>query len=114
MPSPARGMLGARRYQTCIRCDYAARPLKSLGKITIASGIRNQSYSGCEEQEVIAVAKKFCIYSMGHFPSFISRARFASAEHPGPFQHYQLFCENQVIDVVSIDTPHRGHLEPLI
>ena len=77
----------------------------------IAYCVRNESYCGNIKEEQIAVGKMFCIYSKSYFLDYISRATFATAEYPGPFQHYAVFCENHVIDVVSMQAPQTRRLE---
>ncbi len=71
----------------------------------IAYCVRNESYCGATNNEEIAAGEKFRIYSKSHFLHFISRTTFASAEYPGPFQHYCILSENHVVDIVAVDGP---------
>ena len=48
---------------------------------------------------------RFRIYSKSHFIEYMGTATFASDQYPGPMQHYEVVCENHIIDVLSTEPP---------
>ncbi|WP_461534522.1 hypothetical protein [Spongorhabdus nitratireducens] len=70
----------------------------------IGYSVRDESLSFPDDYEVYE-GKIFGIYSKSHYLDFISKASFASSEHPGPFKHYAFHCLNHIVDVVSADQP---------
>jgi hypothetical protein len=64
----------------------------------------NESYAAVNDQERYE-GTRFRIYSKSHFIEYMETATFASDEYPGPTQHYEVVCENHIIDVLSTEPP---------
>jgi hypothetical protein len=109
---------GAQASAECVTLKLGAtelselHPIRGSGRIFeitwesyIAYCVRNESYCGTNTYEEIATGKKLRIYSKSHFLDYVSRATFATGEYPGSFQHYCLFSENHIVDVISVCSP---------
>lgn len=77
----------------------------------IAYSVRNESFAARRDDEICS-GRLFRIYAKSYFLEFVSHATFASAEYPGPFRHYQVACEDHVIDIVSTNGPRIRQLRP--
>ena len=47
----------------------------------------------------------FCEYKKSNYLDFLTKASFASEDHPGPFVHYGFNCLNHIVDIASANTP---------
>lgn len=70
----------------------------------IGFSVLNESYVSGDDYEEFD-GRLFCIYKKSHYLSYLSKASFASADHPGPFKHYGFNCLNHIVDVVSTEEP---------
>ena len=70
----------------------------------IAYSVRNESYALPDDYEIFE-GKLISIYTKSRYLDYISKATFASADHPGPYKHYGFNCLNHIVDVVSTDPP---------
>ncbi|HEX9174434.1 MAG TPA: hypothetical protein VF861_17425 [Telluria sp.] len=70
----------------------------------IAYSVRNESYCSANSYEEFD-GKLFVRYARSRYLDFVANATFADASYPGPFVHYGIFCQNHIIDVVSVDSP---------
>jgi len=75
----------------------------------IAYAVLNESYA-----EPIAGVTSGALQRVPSSPflDYVSAATFASDDHPGPFEHYQLCCAWHVVDVASTDPPKITRLKP--
>jgi hypothetical protein len=51
------------------------------------------------------VGKLFRVFSWSHLLEFTKRATVASEFYPGPLGHYEIACQNHVVDVISTAPP---------
>lgn len=79
----------------------------------ISYSVRNESYVTSDDSGEKVLGRLLRVYSKSHFLDYVSRATFATAEHPGPFQHFQLICQLHIIDVVSTDAPQIRRVRPV-
>jgi hypothetical protein len=91
----------------------------------VAYSVRNESYTP-EDRSEEYTGRLFRLYSKSHFLDYVRAATFASDEYPGKLSHYEIVCENHILDVVSAGEPHitivrharqrhapdRGHVDP--
>jgi hypothetical protein len=70
----------------------------------IAYSVRNESYTGGDDGEIYE-GRLFVIFSKSHYLDFIEKSTFATADYPGPFKHWGVFCLDHTIDVASQDEP---------
>ena len=70
----------------------------------IAYSVRDESYCSFDEYEQFD-GGLFKRYTRSRYLDFVASATFADASYPGPFVHYGIFCQNHVIDVVSMESP---------
>lgn len=71
----------------------------------VAYAILNESYASLPTPEESYTGMRFRIYSKSHFRDYLSRCTFASDGYPGPLQHFEICCEDQLINVVSTSSP---------
>jgi hypothetical protein len=71
----------------------------------VAYAILNESYASPPTPEEAYTGKRFRIYWKSHFRDYLSRCTFASDDYPGPLQHFETCCEDQIINVVSTSSP---------
>lgn len=70
----------------------------------IAYSVRDESYCSGDKYDEFN-GGLFKQYTRSHYLDFVASATFADAGYPGPFVHYGIFCQNHVIDVVSMEPP---------
>ena len=70
----------------------------------ISFAVRNESYCTWDKEEEWT-GNAFRVYSKSKFLDFVASGTFASAEHPGPFSHYEIICSDHIIDVASEHPP---------
>jgi len=71
----------------------------------IGYSILDESYAIDNENETTN-GRLFCEHKNSYYLDYISKASIASAEYPGPFNHYSFNCLNHIIDIASLDEPH--------
>jgi hypothetical protein len=71
----------------------------------VAYAVLNESYTSPPDAEQSYTGKRFRIYSKSYFRHYLSRCTFATDEYPGPLQHYEICCEDQIVNVVSNFSP---------
>jgi hypothetical protein len=69
----------------------------------VGYNIVNESYSNGEPETSIAVGerRRFAEYSQSRYLDYLAKASFASADYPGPYRHWALYCEDHTIDIAS-------------
>ncbi|GAB1269064.1 hypothetical protein NBRC116493_23170 [Aurantivibrio infirmus] len=70
----------------------------------VGYSVLDESYTIQDDHEIFE-GRLFCIYSKSHFLDYISKATFASDDHPGPYKHYAFNCLNHIVDVASTRVP---------
>jgi hypothetical protein len=78
----------------------------------IAYSVRDESYAVRDKYDQAEWGERVCIYSKSRFLDYVSQETFACAEHPGPFQHIGVACENHIIDIISTHSPRVQRLRP--
>jgi len=71
----------------------------------IAYAVLNESFALPADADECYVGKLFRVYSKSHFIDYLARAAFAASEYPGPAKHYEIACQDHIIEVVSIKDP---------
>jgi len=66
--------------------------------------VLNESFASASDDELFE-GRRFRIYSKSAFLDYMSRATFASEEFPGPTRHYCVACEDQIVQVLSVEPP---------
>ena len=61
-------------------------------------------YANGEDEEGYD-GNRFRVYSKSYFIEYASRVSFATADYPGPTQHFAIVCENHVVNVISTARP---------
>ena len=72
----------------------------------IGYSVVNESYSNGEPPESGGKGRLFEEYERSNYLEYLSKASFATADYPGPFRHWAIYCLDHTIDVVS-------HVEPI-
>jgi hypothetical protein len=89
---------GARRIDHFEDC----RAFELFWESYIGYSVVNESYSNGEpETSKGTAAKKLVEYSESQYLEYLSRASFATADYPGPYRHWALYCSDHTIDVAS-------------
>ena len=71
----------------------------------ISYSVLNESYSKYPESYEQFTGKLFRLFSSSYLLDYTAKSTIASAEYPGPLQHYQIATLNHVIDVISTKPP---------
>jgi hypothetical protein len=73
----------------------------------IAYSIVNESYSNGEPDTSVAVdgLRLFVEYSRSQYLDYLSKVSFASADYPGPYRHWAIYCQDHTIDIASQAEP---------
>ena len=67
--------------------------------------MENESFALPEPPTSIREGRLFVEYTKSVYLEYVSRSSFASAEYPGPFKHWAVFCLDHVFNVVSTEEP---------
>jgi len=89
---------------TRISVTEESRAFELVWKQYVAYSVLNESYASAVEQENYR-GNRFRIYLRSNFIDYVSRASFATIEYPGPTEHYEVVCENHIVDVISTRAP---------
>jgi hypothetical protein len=71
----------------------------------IAYLVSNESYSRYPEPYEEFTGKRLRIFSRSHLLEFTKKTSYATDQHPGKLEHYQIVCENHVVDVIATGPP---------
>ena len=66
--------------------------------------VRNESYV-IEDQTEVFTGRLFREYSASRLRDYVGVATFASDTYPGKLNHYEIVCENHIVDIVSTEKP---------
>lgn len=72
----------------------------------VAYCVLNEAFAFSPSSEDVYTGKRVRIYSESRFRQYVSRATFATDEYPGPMQHYEVCCEDHLVNVISTIHPH--------
>jgi hypothetical protein len=72
--------------------------------------VRNESFVANDKSE-LSEGRLLVKYSKSHFLNYVQLGTFATAEYPGPYNHWGIICGNHIIDVVSTEEPEVKVLE---
>ncbi len=67
----------------------------------IGYSVVNESYSNGEPEESNGKGRLLVVYETSNYLEYLSKASFATADYPGPFKHWAIYCLNHTIDVAS-------------
>lgn len=67
--------------------------------------VLNELYGIYPREPEKFVGKLFRVFSWSHLLEFTKRATVASEFYPGPLGHYEIACQNHVVDVISTAPP---------
>ncbi|MBA0280961.1 hypothetical protein D7Y44_10145 [Stenotrophomonas maltophilia] len=77
----------------------------------ISYAVHNESYQSWDDSEAWS-GNLFRRYSRSKFLDYLERATFADTRYPGPFMHYQVICQDHVIDIAALQPPRARLLGP--
>jgi hypothetical protein len=67
----------------------------------IGYSVVNESYSNGEPESSNGKGRLLVEYEKSEYLEYLSRASFATSDHPGPYKHWAIYCLNHTIDVAS-------------
>jgi hypothetical protein len=70
----------------------------------VAYSVLNESYTTADPAEQYA-GRRFRVYSRSKFMEYVRVATFIADDFPGPVTHYEVLCENHVIDIAATGVP---------
>ncbi|MGP3393379.1 hypothetical protein NIPOLPBK_00119 [Stenotrophomonas maltophilia] len=77
----------------------------------ISYAVHNESYQSWDDSEAWS-GNLFRRYSRSKFLDYLDHATFADSRYPGPFAHYQVICQDHVIDIAALQPPKVRLLGP--
>lgn len=80
----------------------------------VAYCVLNESFAFPPNGEEVFTGKRFRVYSKSRFRQYVSRSTFATDGYPGPMQHYEVCCEDHIVNVISTSVPLANKLHPNI
>lgn len=90
-----------------IESDVACRSFRVIFNRThmVSYTVLNESYGQYPESPERFTGKLFRIFSWSNLLEFTKRTTYASDEHPGVLQHYEIASLNHVVDVICTVPP---------
>ncbi|MBY3383830.1 MULTISPECIES: hypothetical protein [Rhizobium] len=73
----------------------------------VCFSVRNETYAIPEDDE--DYSRRLRTHEQSAFLDFVSKGTWASSDHPGPFVHYAVICEDHVIDIACNSEPIIEH-----
>ena len=73
--------------------------------IYVAYAVENESYANPEPESSVGERGRISVFTQSLYLDHLSRATRASANHPGPFKHWAMYCANHVVNVASTEEP---------
>jgi hypothetical protein len=67
--------------------------------------VLNESYGKAPEASEAFTGKIFRVFSRSHLLDFMERTTIASVQYPGPLMHFEIVCENHIVDVICTAPP---------
>jgi len=67
----------------------------------VGYSVVNESYSTGEPESSIGTGRLLVEYEKSNYLEYLSRATFATADYPGPYKHWAIYCQNHTVDVAS-------------
>jgi hypothetical protein len=67
----------------------------------IGYSVVNESYSNGEPETSKGKGHTLVEYESSNYLEYLSKATFATADYPGPYRHWAIYCLNHTIDVAS-------------
>jgi len=77
----------------------------------ISYAVHNESYQSWDDAETWS-GNLFRRYSRSKFLDYLDHATFADGSYPGPFTHYQVICQEHVIDIAALRPPKVRRMDP--
>jgi hypothetical protein len=71
----------------------------------IGYAVQNESYSVAEPSESEGEGRLFVRYAQSTYLDHLAKVTFASADFPGPFVHWGIYCLDHTVDVASMAAP---------
>jgi len=71
----------------------------------IGYAVQNESFHVSEPKESEGEGRLFVRYKKSTYLDYLAKVTFASADFPGPFVHWGIYCLNHTIDVASMADP---------
>lgn len=71
----------------------------------IGYAVQNESFHVPEPKESEGEGRLFVRYAKSTYLDYLSKVTFASADFPGPFVHWGVYCLNHTIEVASMADP---------
>lgn len=71
----------------------------------IGYAVQNESFHVPEPKESKGEGRLFVRYTKSVYLDYLSKVTFASADFPGPFVHWGIYCLNHTIEVASMVAP---------
>lgn len=75
----------------------------------VVYSVRNESYVMVDESEVFT-GRLFRTYSASRLLDYVGVATVATNEYPEMLHHFEIVCENHIVDIVSTEQPVLGIL----
>ena len=73
--------------------------------IYVAYAVENESYANPEPASSVGERGLVSVFTQSLYLDHLSRTTWASAEFPGPFRHWAMYCSNHVVHVASTEEP---------
>lgn len=89
-----------------ILSDSSSRSFEVIFDTYVSYAVTNELYGRYPEPPQIFSGSRFRRFHWSHLLEFTGKTTQASDAYPGPLVHYQVVCENHVIDVISTIEPH--------
>jgi hypothetical protein len=67
----------------------------------IGYSVVNESYSNGEPKSSNGKGRLLVEYERSNYLKYLAEASFATADHPGPYKHWAIYCLNHTIDVAA-------------
>jgi hypothetical protein len=67
----------------------------------IGYSVVNESYSNAEPTAFERKGRLFAEFERSNYLEYLSKASFATAEYPGHYRHWAIYCQNHTVAVAS-------------
>jgi hypothetical protein len=87
-----------------ISCPEGSAVYEVVFSSYVAYSVRNESFMSSDPEERYE-GQRCRVYAQAKLFDYVAAATTATSEYPGEYVHYELVCENHIIDVATVGKP---------
>ena len=96
--------VGSVEISDCTAMEPRGQVFELIWQQYVGYSVLNESYALLDDGGILK-GKRYRVYTRSNFLNYMSKATLASDEYPGPAVHYELACEDHLINILAVNPP---------